>query len=124
MATTRNGDGAAPCMYGRANAAASSSSATIARGEQQEVRNRRPERLFHRRSLQQPDGGERHVRRHVSLQQVQHDRDRDRQGADQERGIQERHACARTAVATSAGSAPTDKPAAPKSSGFVVSSCT
>ena len=61
------------------------------RREQQQIAQPPAPRLLDRRAAQQPHRGERHLRRHVAPQQVQHDRDGRGQRADQERGIEEGH---------------------------------
>ena len=91
MATTRTGAGAAPCNVGSGKR----------RGEQQERGNacREQEQIaqppaigaLDRRSAQQTHGGERDFRGHVAPQQVQRDRNRDGQRAEQEGRIEEGH---------------------------------
>ena len=76
-------------------------------------------RPLDRRTLQQPDRTEPHLGRDVAAQQVQHDRHRDREAAEQEerdRGT--------TCAYFLAGSAPRDTSTSAKSSGFDVSSGT
>ena len=91
MATTQRARPRRRVRYGRANAAASSSSAATRAASSRRSRSRRRRDALDRRAVQQPHGRERHFRRDVAPQQVQDDRDRDREGAEQERGIEERH---------------------------------
>jgi hypothetical protein len=46
------------------------------------------------RLVEEPDRRKRHFRRDISTQQVQHDRNGDRQSTEQKGGIQERHRAA------------------------------
>ena len=62
-----------------------------ARGEQEQIAKPAAIRALDRRPVQQPNRRERHVRGHVAPQEMQHDGDRDGQGAEQEGWIQERH---------------------------------
>ena len=113
--------GAPRSRYGRANAAASSSSAATRAASSSRSRSRRRRVCSTGERRSSRTARERHLRRHVAPQQVQHDRDGDGERADQERGIQERHG---GPSLTSAGCRAARYASSAKSSGCDVSSCT
>ncbi len=88
----RDSSRAAPdARNGRANAKASSTSAAIAQREQQPLAQAAPSGVLHRRVPQQAHGRESQPRLRLTLEQVQHDRHRGGERADEKERRQEAH---------------------------------